>query len=158
MFHTYLHWVYASKVDMSLMPELPSCADDYEALTDLWIFADMMLDHPLCNQVANLILKEYQAELDSRELTPTTLRYMWEQTSDDSLLRVLLMDVWLNTMEATTIKDYGPQLPREFLVDLAMHCVERECRKFLDNVLDDATEFCHYYHIAECEDEPCSGR
>lgn len=83
IFHTYLHWVYTSKVDTKMMPDPPRCApekDSYEDLAKLWIFGDVMLDHELCNEVMSLVLHEYENRIYHDHPAPTTLRYVWGLT------------------------------------------------------------------------------
>jgi hypothetical protein len=155
VFEAYLHWVYSSTVEMSVVDESPECisAPSFLALAELWIFADMMLDRDLCNKIIDMTLaKTIKCRSSARN---TTLMFIWERTASDSPLRTLHTDM-TTSYDRTKPKcdEKMTDLPQDLIVELATRHLKGQSREILTEHTTERN-ICSKYHIHK-EGESCS--
>ena len=95
VFEAYVHWAYTSEVNLSFVEEgLVSLRDlsvtKWRGLTRLWVLADSILDHELCNRLADMTAKNLGMLYGGADQEAVT--YTWKNTSPDSPLRKLEVD------------------------------------------------------------------
>ncbi|KAK4894770.1 hypothetical protein LTR27_007158 [Elasticomyces elasticus] len=126
---SYIHWVYAAQVNIDSvstahLPE-PTSSVHYTSTTldlfKLYVAADMFLDVPLKNAVMDELLKRMGKE--EFRLVPSSVKYVWESTSETSCLRRLLVDTVAACSSSRGLRDRA-EWPQEFLLDV--------CAFFLD--------------------------
>jgi hypothetical protein len=128
VFEAYFTWVYGDRIDLNPVSNLHAYEDlaqaKYYQLVRLWVFADSILDHELCNRLANDIL-QFAKEIGGRVQEPT-VEWVWKNTSIRSPLRKLLLDIWFDSLKSSSsyetpfhIKGRTDDIPRLVLLDFA---------------------------------------
>ena len=107
-FHTYVHWLYASTLEMAFIPEPHTTqrAPSYRNPAKIWISANFLGDDELCNIAADhTIIKMTE---DSVWVSGETLTYICEHTSAGSAIRRLHCDIAMARYTAQDLENNGP--------------------------------------------------
>jgi hypothetical protein len=126
VFEAYMHWVYTSNVNMDFIqdPRGTESYPSFRALAQLWIFADMVLDFELCNEVIDITFA-ISIELQGYA-SPATLAFIWENISTDSPLCTFHVDIFTSVVDAEEYENYKTQLPYDFKMELASRYMRNE--------------------------------
>ena len=153
----YRHWVYTEKIELDSISLPwqrlnPAKIPSYLSIAKIWVSADMMLDHHLCNRLSNLAVhKLHGRENFSRS---SIVRFVWDYTAPTSKLRTLFLDIFSSRGDAATwFEQEKLKYPREFNDELSSRFLRGESRiKIAKNISEQ--DICSRYHIhpegAEC--------
>ncbi|KAK3710213.1 Ankyrin repeat and BTB/POZ domain-containing protein 1 [Vermiconidia calcicola] len=124
-FEAYIHWAYTSAIDLSTAPKATASHKhaDWDIITRLWILADMLMDEQLCNGLTDLMLTKFDE--DYYCMHPATLCTIWEQTSAESQLRKVCIDI-MSCTSWENIEADATKLPQEFLIEFMRRYFENE--------------------------------
>lgn len=155
VFEAYLHWVYTAEVELKSITTNTKTQNppSHYSVAKLWLFADMMLDHNLCNRIADTAVEKQKS--GDAVAAPSILSYIWDRTPASSKLRTLYVDI-LSSCRGAPLKleEGAAKLPHELIFELALRHLRDESRhKITKNI--SKSDVCSRYHIhgegAECE-------
>lgn len=155
VFEAYVHWAYYSEVDFSQMIELDVVLKkpSYLVMAKLWILADRLLDHKLCNRIADIVIGKFAGQRYG--IKHTTLQYVWEHTAPDSPLRRLYTDICTMKPSKTFHQDRG-EWPRDLVLELATRFMDDVSR--LDRVPSKERRCSYHMHAIQADGSlsPCA--
>ena len=117
---------------------------NYLALAELWIFADMMLDHELCNAVADIT---FTRAIDiQRVASPSTLNFIWNHTSTNFLFRRLHVDIYTSSANVATQEIRKTELPHDFVMEVGSRYMRKKTHIQIYRSLSRKSK-CSRYHV-----------
>ena len=128
IFESWIHALYSGHIDITLF----SGKDDhspasYEAmfldLAKLWVLADMLLDHGLCDHLVDMLINMSLGQRTIPEIT--TLQYVYVHTAKDSPLRALYCDIWANRCTHTEFEENRDEIPSDLIFTLAKYFLQQ---------------------------------
>ncbi|KAF1950253.1 hypothetical protein CC80DRAFT_598275 [Byssothecium circinans] len=128
--HPDVFGLYVAMIYMGRLYVLPSESDTYggqHELCELYILADKLQDISSKNLVVDALLvhaRRARICLSSIE----TLKFVYGNTPDGSLLRELLVDAFVDLMDDTWSDEEIDDLPKEFLADLSNGLLRRRSK------------------------------
>jgi hypothetical protein len=157
VFEAYLHWVYTKDVELDSIslpwaPLNPPKVPSYLSIAKIFVFADMMLDHDLCNRLSNLAVKKFNG--GGNFSRSRIVRFVWDNTAPTSKLRILYLDIFSSRCHAATwFEQEKLEYPIDFNDELSSRFLRGKSRiKIATNISE--KDICTRYHIhsegAEC--------
>ena len=146
IFDVYLHWIYISELHdrFTSFPPPDRISPHNIEMAKLWIFADEVQNHKLCNSVVDMIIKVFDLEYDMTDAD--TLNYVWQNTSSDSKLRRLHADTCSSTLKPSELDMPGAKWPQEVIMTFAKGFVAGEKAKVMETCEIDNAFCCERYH------------
>ncbi|KAF1914382.1 hypothetical protein BDU57DRAFT_558026 [Ampelomyces quisqualis] len=129
-FKTFFHWLYSGKLYYTLTPEGKVPFSDTK-ICSLYVFGDARGIPEFCNAAVDLLFVRFAHEW---AYPATPLRYVYDNTSANSKLRKLLVDLSVGTFAFSDLRSYESRYPKDFLVDVVLR--SRELKTWPGNFED----------------------
>lgn len=135
----------------------------FQRLVSLWVLADKLQDRISVNKVMDRLLVFSDA---SDFLIPAqTLTYVYNNTSQNSFLRMMVRDLYIYESIESAFDDVEPELPKELLRELnkehkrliSVNTGEKVEDIYRRRILDKFT-MCRYHQHKNGEESSCPGR
>lgn len=147
VFMIYLHWLYYHTLPVRIDEPGPTGNAEYLQLADAFILGDMLQDGGFQDAVMDAMMdKTESTATDGRKWYPVgpVIRSVYENTLPSSKARLFLVDIYTMRGQGSWLTDWATQedLPKEFLLDLAVSVLNRRPRPPSD---DTPQESCRYH-------------
>lgn len=119
IFEVYLHWLYFKTLS-TVQNQRPSSNTEYMELAQCYILGEKLLDVKFKNAVIDAMIDvlRNQPEDDLFIPGPLTVEIIYKGTTEDSLARTLLVDMWAAKAGKSGKADLD-ECPPGFAIDLA---------------------------------------
>lgn len=151
-FEVYAHGAYSGTLEMSVMPEPPTTVvgPSYLNLGKVWILASYVGNNTICNLVVDRLLQKAQLPYNGM-VNSSTLQYIFENTSQDSQMQRLLVDIMKANITLQWFDLECNDYPAELIMAFARAYVTVEKPKVPGPSYADRCK----YHIHEEGEETC---
>lgn len=130
-FLVYIHRIYTSVLDMTLLPE-PSgtrFAPAYVNLAKVWMLANYLQDDEMCNGVTDRLLTKLDGH-PKHFIVMETLEFVGTHTSPESGIRRLFKDVMVARAREGRVQELSVKgLPLEIMAEMAKKFARGERRE-----------------------------
>jgi hypothetical protein len=116
VFEMYVDWIYFSEIASKVTGTLTG------PLFDLFLLGDMVDDRDVRNKVMDALQANNRKTLTSP--SPSDIRYVWENTSEGSMLRKWVLDLYV-LRSKPYFANHVAQLPSELVMQIAAKLMEQ---------------------------------
>jgi hypothetical protein len=112
-----VHWLYTQKVDLAQIEDSQVNMSASDLLICLWILADKLIIGSLQNAVIHELER---LSIESNGVNVASLKYVYENTTQDSKLRQLLLYQCASRFDASAFTESASEFPNEMLIEMVI--------------------------------------